>query len=264
MKNWRKRPGLAAGLMLMLIVAPLMGHAAPPLLSAGTELVYEHIHLKRQEVTGRSEFRYAKGTGDKAAFLIETNENTKPDGEVFSRKQVQLDPQSWQASYYVEEDLRKGLRIENIYTPGRIQTRLQEKDNVREFALDVPQSGMVPLETLMLYLRKNLEAFDQQQRLTFSLYLPALALELERNNLPRSMSVVQMIVEREGTQEVDSPLGRVTADRLLAYPQSAMLRLLLPKSKTHFRFLVAQPAPHWILEFEEGETRHRLTSLVVP
>ncbi len=251
------------GWLVLLVMTPALGHAAP-LLSAGTELVYEHFHLQRQEVTGQSVFRYTQGTGDEAAFLLEFNENTKPDGEVFSRKQVRLDPQTWQPSHYVEEDLRKELRIENAYTSGQIQTRLTEKGDVREFTLDVPQSGVVPLETLMLFLRKNLSAFDEHPRLTFSLYLPALALELERNNLPRSMSLVSMVVVREGTQEVDSELGRVQADQILAYPESAMLRLMLPKSKTHFRFLIAKPAPHWILEFTEGETRHRLTSLTTP
>jgi hypothetical protein len=241
---------------------PLL-HSAD-LLYSGLELTYDHFNFKRQEVTGRSVFRYSALEESGLKLLLEDNENTKPDGEVYLRKTVRYQLDSLQATHYTEEDLRKSLRIENQYLPGLIRSRLSEKGQVKEFELQVPKSGVVPFETVLLFLRQRWQEIGAGRPLKMSLYLPALAFELERSGMPRSMSLIRMFVESQGTETVDSVLGRVSAVRLLAYPESAMLRLLLPKSKTHFRFLILQEAPHWILEFEEGETRHQLKKVVLP
>ena len=72
-----------------------------------------------------------------------------------------------------------------------------------------------------------------------------------------------MVAESKEKINLDTPLGRMQARKILIFPQSGILRALLPREKTHFEFTFSADAPHHLLEFEVGETRHMLTQLVL-
>ena len=72
-----------------------------------------------------------------------------------------------------------------------------------------------------------------------------------------------MVAELEEKISLDTPLGQMQARKILIFPRSGILRALLPREKTHFEFTFSADAPHYLLEFEVGETRHMLTQLVL-
>ena len=96
---------------------------------------------------------------------------------------------------------------------------------------------------------------------SFTLFQPLLALELEEKGLPRSMSMIKMVAELKEKISLETPLGQMKGRKILIFPQSGILRALLPREKTHFKFTFSADAPHHLLEFEVGETRHILTQL---
>ena len=72
-----------------------------------------------------------------------------------------------------------------------------------------------------------------------------------------------MVAELKEKINLDTPLGQMQARKILIFPQSGILRALLPREKTHFVFTFSTDSPHHLLEFEVGETRHMLTQLVL-
>ena len=103
----------------------------------------------------------------------------------------------------------------------------------------------------------------QTEDYSFTLFLPLLALELQDKGLPRSMSMIRMVAELQEKISLDSPLGQIQGYKILIFPQSGILRTLIPREKTHFEFIFSAEAPHHLLEFEVGVTRHMLTQLVL-
>ena len=79
--------------------------------------------------------------------------------------------------------------------------------------------------------------------------------------MPRSMSMIKMVAELKKKINFDTPLGQMQARKILIFPQSGILRALLPREKTHFEFIFSADAPYHLLEFEVGETQHILTKL---
>ena len=77
------------------------------------------------------------------------------------------------------------------------------------------------------------------------------------------MSMIRMVAELKEKIKLDTPIGQMQAYKILIFPQSGILRALLPREKTHFEFIFSADAPHHLLEFEVGETRHMLTQLVL-
>ena len=77
------------------------------------------------------------------------------------------------------------------------------------------------------------------------------------------MSMIRMVAELKDNISLNTPLGQMQARKILIFPQSGILRALLPREKTHFEFTFSADAPHHLLEFEIGETRHMLTQLVL-
>jgi hypothetical protein len=77
------------------------------------------------------------------------------------------------------------------------------------------------------------------------------------------MSMIRMMAEPQGEIQMETPLGVQTAQTILVLPESGLLRALLPREKTHFEFTFATAAPHHLLQFEEGKTRHVLTHLIL-
>ena len=102
----------------------------------------------------------------------------------------------------------------------------------------------------------------QTEEYSFTLFLPLLALELQDKGLPRHMSMIRMVAEQKEKISLDTPLGKMQGHKILIFPQSGILRALLPREKTHFEFTFSGEPPYQLLEFEVGETRHILTKLV--
>ena len=227
----------------------------------GSRASFKHWNLERSEVTGHSHYLYEELIKDGTRFIVEKNENTKEDGEVFTRKTLWFESDSGVAKWYEEEDLRADFRIVNTYSLKMMKTRLEKSDNVMEFETDLSKEEAVPFELVIFFLRKNLINILQTEDYSFTLFLPLLALELEDKGLPRSMSMIRMVAELKEKTRLDTPLGRIQGCKILIFPQSGMLRALIPREKTHFEFTFSAEAPHHLLEFEVGETRHMLTQL---
>jgi len=215
--------------------------------------------LELSEITGYSHYRYEEIIKDGTQFIVEKNENTKPDGEVFTRKTLWFESDSGVPKWYEEEDLREDFRILNTYSVKMMKTRLEKSDNVMEFETDLSKEQAVPFELVIFFLRKNLMNILQTEDYLFTLFLPLLALELEDKGLPRSMSMIRMVAELKEKISLETPLGQMKGHKILIYPQSGILRALIPREKTHFEFTFSADAPFHLLEFEVGETRHILT-----
>ena len=229
----------------------------------GIEFSFQHLNLKSSEFTGKSHFNYEILTKAGTKFIVEKNENTKPDGKVFTRKTLWFDAESGLPNFYEEEDFREDFRITNSYSGEVMQTRLEKDGRVLEFETSLSQEKAVPFEVVIFYLRKNLQEILQTKDYSFTLFIPLLAIELGKKGFPRSMSMIRMMVEPQGEIQMETPLGVQTAQTILVLPESGLLRALLPREKTHFEFTFAAAAPHHLLQFEEGKTRHVLTHLIL-
>ena len=227
----------------------------------GTKTSFKHWDEQRSEITGYSHFRYESVTRGGKQFIVEKNENTKPDGEVFTRKTLWFDANSGVPEWYEEEDLRKDFRITNTYSGQIMQTKLEKAGKVLEFETDLSRENAVPFEVVIFFLRKNLLQILQTKDYSFTLFLPLLAIELEEKGLPRSMSMIRMDIEPQEEIPLDTPLGAMKAHKILVLPKSGFLRAILPREKTHFEFTIAEDAPHYLVQFVAGKTRHILTQL---
>jgi len=229
----------------------------------GSSASYKHWNMERSEVTGHSHYHYMELIKDGTRFIMEQNENTKPDGDVFTRKTLWFELDSGVPKWYEEEDLREDFRIVNTYSGKMVKTRLYKSGNTMEFETDLSKQQAVPFEVVIFFLRKNLINIIQNDDYSFTLFLPLLALELEDKGLPRSMSMIRMVAVMKDKINLDTPLGEIQARKILIYPKSGILRTLIPREKTHFEFTFSAEAPHHLLEFEVGKTRHMLTHFVL-
>ncbi|MBT3213201.1 MAG: hypothetical protein HN351_01015 [Deltaproteobacteria bacterium] len=227
----------------------------------GTKTSFKHWDVQRAEISGYSHFSYEAVTKDTKKFIVERNENTRADGEVFTRKTLWFAANSGVPEWYEEEDLREDFRIKNSYSGQIMRTRLEKAGKVLEFETNLSQENAVPFEVVIFFLRKNLQHILQTKDYSFTLFLPLLAIELEEKGLPRSMSMIRMKVEPQEELSLETPLGKMKARKILVLPKSGFLRALLPRDKTHFEFTIAEAAPHYLLEFTAGKTRHILTQL---
>ena len=75
------------------------------------------------------------------------------------------------------------------------------------------------------------------------------------------MSMIRMMVELREELSLETPLGIIKGRKILLLPKSGFLRALLPRDKTHFEFTIAEDAPHYLLQFIAGKTKHMLTEL---
>ena len=226
-----------------------------------TKTSFKHWDVERSEISGYSYFSYEVVTRDTKKFIVETNENTKSDGVVFTRKTLWFDANSGLPEWYEEEDLRKDYRIKNTYSRQIMRTRLEKAGKVLEFETNLSQENAVPLEVVIFFLRKNIRHILQRKDYSFTLFLPLLAIELEEKGLPRSMSMIRMNVEPQEEVSIETPLGKIKARKILVLPKSSFLRAMLPRDKTHFEFTIAVAVPHYLLQFTAGKTRHILTQL---
>ena len=227
----------------------------------GSKILFQHWDTKKSEISGYSYFHYERITKDGKHFIIEKNKNTKPDGEIFTRKILWFDASSGLPLRYEEEDFRNNFRIINVYLGKIIKTSLYKSGKSVEFETDIGLENAVPMEIFLFFLRKNFLQILNSRDFSFTLFLPLLAMELEQKGLPRSMSLVQMIVDLKEDTIIESPLGSIAAKKLLIIPKSRLLRTLLPREKTNFEFIIAKEIPYYILQFKLGSTKHMLQDL---
>ncbi len=230
----------------------------------GSKISFQHWDIKQSEISGFSYFQYERITKAGKHFIIEKNINTKPDGEIFTSKILWFDANSGFPLNYEEEDFRKKFRIKNTYSGQIIKTSLYKDGKILEFETDIGMENVVPLEIFFFYLRKNFQKILNSREFSFTLFLPLLAMELEEKGLPRSMSLVQMIVELKEDTIIETPVGSRKACKLLIVPKSRLLRALLPREKTDFEFIIAKEIPHNILHFKLGKTKHMLLEYNLP
>jgi hypothetical protein len=134
----------------------------------GTESSFQHLNLESSKITGKSHFRYEILIKEGTQFVVEKNENTKSDGEVFTRKTLWFDADSGIPKWYEEEDLRKEFRITNSYTGQIMHTRLLEDGKILEFKTNLSAEDAVPFEVVIFFSAKIFKTNSTDQK--FSLY----------------------------------------------------------------------------------------------
>jgi len=230
----------------------------------GVRITFKHLDLNRSEISGYSFFSFETFNKNGRKFIIEKNENTKPNGKVFTRKSLWFDSNSGEPVHYIEEDLRNDFKIKSTYTGEILKTSIDKAGKVLDFQTDLSVEKAVPFELVFYFIRKNFQHILQQDGFSFTLFIPMLAIELEEKGLPRNMGMIRMVVELKEEIILETPLGKFPARKILILPQSGFLRVLLPSEKTHFKFIIAKEAPHHILQFETGKIRNILTELILP
>jgi len=225
---------------------------------------FYHLNLSKSEISGYSHFSFETSNNDGRKFIIEKNENTKPNGKVFTKKELWFDANSGEPVRYVEEDFRKDFRIINTYSGEILNTSLDKAGKALKFETDLSKENAVPFELVFYFLRKKFQQILQLKDFSFTLFIPILAIELEEKGLPRSMSMIKMKVELKEEVILETPLGALAAGRILVLPKSGFLRAILPNEKTHFEFIIAKEIPHYILQFETGKIRNILSELSLP
>lgn len=224
------------------------------LFQEGSILRYEHWNIERKEVTGYSIFLQIYL--DEKKQWVEQNANTKPDGKVFTRKQLTF-TDNGKIQSYTEEDLRDIYQVSTTYSGTTSESVLNRAGEIRNFKQQL-EKGTVPLELIMLHMRSLMPELLKDKEVKFSIYASMLALELEEQGLPQSLSQLKMIAEPIRKRNYSAPWGAQEALQVDLYPASWTVRALLPAEKSRFRFVLATNVPYLILEFEEGKTRHTL------
>ena len=237
-----------------VITEDLLANNYLSLLQEGSTLRYEHWNLDRKEVTGYSNFLQIYQNEGKR--WIEQNANTKPDGEVFTRKQL-IFTDVGEIEQYTEEDLRDGYQVSTTYRKLTSKSVLSRSGEIRSFEQKL-EKDTVPLELIMLHMRLLMPELLKDKEVQFPIYASMLALELEEQGIPQSLSQLEMIAEPIKRRNYSAPWGAQEALQVDLYPASWTVRALLPAEKSRFRFVIATSTPYLILEFEEGKTRHTL------
>jgi len=237
-----------------VITEDLLANNYLSLLQEGSTLRYEHWNLDRKEVTGYSNFLQIYQNEGKR--WIEQNANTKPDGEVFTRKQL-IFTDVGEIEQYTEEDLRDGYQVSTTYRKLTSKSVLSRSGEIRSFEQKL-EKDTVPLELIMLHMRLLMPELLKDKEVQFPIYASMLALELEEQGIPQSLSQLEMIAEPIKRRNYSAPWGAQEALQVDLYPASWTVRALLPAEKSRFRFVIATSKPYLILEFEEGKTRHTL------
>jgi len=229
-------------------------------LYSGVTMRFEHRHLEKQKVTGHTRIDYQRILQDGSPFWLETQRNSQADGTVYSEKKTWFDPDSGVLMRYQETDFRTGVTISDTIEQGRIITRVQDRERSKQLESDW-ENDLILFETLALSLRRMLPDILQKGQTSFALYLPVLAIELDKNHLPLSLSKLEMTVRLETQGEMETPFGRRAFVQLLLKPASFLVSSLLPKEKTEFRFRFLTQPPYHLVAFEENQTRSVLIEM---
>ena len=229
-----------------------------PFLSVGEQMKYHHWNVKEKKATGYTFIHVKNKIIGNRKYILAITQNQDEKGKLYLEKRSWFESDSGKLSRYTERDLRTGIQITNTFENKEITTRIDMNGKINKLAISAEQD-IVPFEVLTLYLRKELNRLLKDGQITFVLYLPIIASELAKKGLPLSLSNLSMIASVESKPAVDSILGRIKTVQILVTPGSLLLTAFLPKEKSEFRFIFGLQAPHYLLSFEEGETRSELT-----
>lgn len=216
------------------------------LLKEGVQLQYKHWNREEKKITGYTALSYEKVVIDGSPFFLEVLQNEKPDGTVFTRKQVWYGAEKGTPIRYVEEDFRKKIKVSNRYKKDKILTKIIDGKESKEFSVSM-ESDLIPFEVLPLHLRKKVPQLMKKEKIEFMLYLPLVAIELDKKGLPRGLSKISVTAKVEKREQ-----GTV---QVLIKPSSFFIRTLLPKEKSEFRFTFTDKGPYKLLSFEENVTK---------
>jgi hypothetical protein len=223
------------------------------------EIKYKHWHLQKNRTTGYTKIETKTMLKKGEKYFLETSLNQDRQGKVFSEKKVWYGFEAGQLESYTEVDYRTGISISNRIKAPKILTTVKEGDEQLEISLDM-EKRLVPFEALTLFLQQSIPGLRKKQKMTFKLYLPAVAIELKRKGLPLSFSKFEMAASVVGMPQIETPLGLQPAIRILIKPTSFLINAILPKEKTKFHFTFMIEPPFLLLEFEENKTRSILIS----
>ena len=226
----------------------------------GYEFVYEHWDQKNKKVTGLSIYRYSKKEIDGGVWIEEFNENTKPNRKAFTEKSTLFSPETGKVTRYIEKDFRKKYQIQNTYSQNKIKSHLTDGEQEKTWSLDI-KKRLVPLEVVTLHLRKKWKKLQKKKSIVFDLYIPALAIELEKNGFSPSYSLIEMEAEVGKNIEIDTPLGKKTGQEVHISPTNWFIKTVLPKDKTNFLFIFETTEPHYLVRLEQGQYQHTLVEL---
>ena len=162
-----------------VITEDLLANNYLSLLQEGSTLRYEHWNLDRKEVTGYSNFLQIYQNEGKR--WIEQNANTKPDGEVFTRKQL-IFTDDGEIGQYTEEDLRDIYQVSTTYQGLTSKSVLNRSGEIRSFEQKL-EKDTVTLELIMLHMRLLMPELLKDKEVKFPIYASILALELEEQGL---------------------------------------------------------------------------------
>ena len=223
-------------------------------LTSGLFLKYSHWNIEKRQLTGYTTIQYGTVETREGRYILETSQNMDADGKSFGKKEVWFASRSGRLTQYREIDFRSKTTVVDRFEGGKIATRISSAGEESKFSVAM-DSSLVPFEVIALYLRKMLpEIGERSETHKFTLYLPLIAFELEKSNLPQTFSRIGVEIVREKELELETPLGTGPAIRLLIRPTSFWIRTLLPREKTEFRFTLSQRHPHHLLQFREGDT----------
>lgn len=220
---------------------------------------YKHWHIQKKKVTGYTKIEIKTMLKGEKTYFLELNRNLDRKGELFSEKQTWYESKSGELTLYSESDYRTGVSITNRLNDSQILTRLTDGDEQLEIALE-KGDGVVPFEVLTPYLQKSLPDLMKKGTLTFSLYLPMIAIELKRKGMPASLSKFEMEARVREEKAVETPMGVKPALRIQLKPTSFLINAILPKEKTTFYFTFMKKPPHILLSFQENKTKSILTT----
>lgn len=242
-------------LLLLGFENSVLAEGYHPFLNSQTVIVYKHWNVKKKKITGYSRMSYNQVVESGKEYLVETHEDSKPSGKVYLRKKLWFEQDRGRLIRYWQEDLRKNWRIENLYNNQTITTTLDQNGQITKMkqAMGV---DIIPFELLTFFLRKQFAEHYFENEIPFTLYIPASKFQSELLS-----ATWEFVAMKEKELEMNTPLGKVPAVQILVTTTSALIKMLLPESKTKYRFVLAQQMPHHILAFEESETQFILETL---
>ncbi|OGG95509.1 MAG: hypothetical protein A2508_01020 [Candidatus Lambdaproteobacteria bacterium RIFOXYD12_FULL_49_8] len=254
------RKNLLLGLVCCLLgTTNSLAEGYPGQIRGGLELRYEHRNRQSQQITGYSELTYHQ---DDRGRLIERLKNRKPDGEVFQEKESLFSAGAVQLLEYRETDYRRDWHILDRFNGGKISSQISLGGQKMEF-IQAQEVGMVIFEELTLYLQKHLNELTREP-LRFTLYLPQLAFDLKKNNLPQSMARLAVEARVEKQFKEQTPLGEAELIEILVKPTNPLLLALMPAEKISFHFTYFSKAPQYLYRFSEAQTESSLAQVKLP
>lgn len=241
-------------LITATLPADLRAYSFPLVREQNERQVFKHWNTSKREITGYSHVRFFTENTQQKAYLVENNQNSHANGVVFSEKFTWFDPQSGEVVKYAEKDFRTDIQIVNTYTREGIKTEVTEEGVIRHLTVD-GNPELVPFEIIAYYLQSKMDVFTRGKSISFKLYIPLIALELEKKGLPTSLSKVGMKATPENIVVQHTILGRIRTIKITVQPSSFLVNAILPDDKSRFDFVFQVDRPCQLLQLEEAETK---------